>query len=213
MKQYLIWPPVRRYLFSCSLSSQPHVLLCLVLVIVYISRPDKTRRNWVSHLLPDMIDKSLPSVISAKLLFRRAAAPSLPLLLLLIVLLTTGTGLPQPVSSFTAAVYRVSRTYRDQFYSRRNCLRPLRSRFSNPRIKKISDKCNCRKCFIYRKKKSLRIREFSTRKQRWNFCAENLRRNIFGLNSLAILLSGVDRAKGKLGWKLRLAAGWAPRNE
>lgn len=28
---------------------------------------------------------------------------------------------------------------------------------------------------------------------------------IFGLNSLAILLSGVDRAKGKLGWKLRLA--------
>lgn len=30
----------------------------------------------MSHLLPDMIDKSLPSVISAKLLFRRAAAPS-----------------------------------------------------------------------------------------------------------------------------------------
>jgi len=29
---------------------------------------------------------------------------------------------------------------------------------------------------------------------------------IFGLNSLAILLSGVDRVKGKLGWKLRLAA-------
>lgn len=54
-----------------------------------------------------MIDKSLPSVISAKLLFRRAAArahnPLLPLLLLLIVLPTTG--LPQPVSSFTAAVH------------------------------------------------------------------------------------------------------------
>lgn len=42
----------------------------------------------------------------------------LPLLLLLIVLLTTG--LPQPVSSFTA-VYGVSQTYRDQF-SRRNYL-------------------------------------------------------------------------------------------
>lgn len=79
----------------------------------------RAARNWVSHLLPDMIDKSLPSVISAKLLFRRAAAPSLPLLLLLIVLLTTG--LPQPVSSFTAAVYGVSRTHRDKFYPRGNC--------------------------------------------------------------------------------------------
>lgn len=29
---------------------------------------------------------------------------------------------------------------------------------------------------------------------------------ISGLNSLVILPSGVDRAKGKLGWKLRLAA-------
>lgn len=55
----------------------------------------------MSHLLPDMIDKSLPSVISAKLLFRRAAHHTL--LLLLIVLLATG--LPQPVSSFEAAVY------------------------------------------------------------------------------------------------------------
>lgn len=40
----------------------------------------------------------------------------LPLLLLLIVLLTTG--LPQPVSSFTA-VYGVSQTYRDQFSRRK----------------------------------------------------------------------------------------------
>lgn len=86
-------------------------------------QPAQTKRavrNWVSHLLPDMIDKSLPSVISAKLLFRRAAAPS-----------STSTssysssnhraGLPQPVSSFTA-VYGVSQTYRDQFYSQRNYL-------------------------------------------------------------------------------------------
>lgn len=58
----------------------------------------------MSHLLPDMIDKSLPSVISAKLLFRRAAAPSLLLLLLLIVLLTAG--LPQPVSSFHSSCIR-----------------------------------------------------------------------------------------------------------
>jgi len=29
---------------------------------------------------------------------------------------------------------------------------------------------------------------------------------ISGLNLLAILLSGVDRVKGKLGWKLHLAA-------
>lgn len=30
----------------------------------------------------------------------------------------------------------------------------------------------------------------------------------YELNSLAILLSGVDRAKAKLGWKLRLVAGF-----
>lgn len=47
-------------------------------------------------------------------------------------------------------------------------------------------------------------REFSARgngeifTQRINVISE--------LNSLAILLSGVDRAKGKLGWKLHLAA-------
>lgn len=55
---------------------------CSVLVIVY--QAGQTKRaagNWVSHLLPDMIDKSPPSAISAKLLFRRAAArftPPLP---------------------------------------------------------------------------------------------------------------------------------------
>lgn len=90
-------------------------------------------RNWVSHLLPDMIDKSLPSVISAKLLFRRAAArahnPLLPLLLLLVVPPTTG--LPQPVSSFTAAVHFgrgvgcVADTRRDGFYLAK-IVRPLR---------------------------------------------------------------------------------------
>lgn len=52
---------------------------CSVLVIVY--QPGQTKRavgNWVSHLLPDMIDKSPPSAISAKLLFRRAAARFIP---------------------------------------------------------------------------------------------------------------------------------------
>lgn len=94
--------------------------------------------------MPDMIDKSLPSVISAKLLFRRAAAPSLPLLLLLIVLLTTG--LPQPVSSFTAAVYGVSQTYRVKFYSRRNCLTTAESTFAE------KGGCNCENV-SYREKK------------------------------------------------------------
>lgn len=52
---------------------------CSVLVIVY--QAGQTKRaagNWVSHLLPDMIDKSPPSAISAKLLFRRAAARFTP---------------------------------------------------------------------------------------------------------------------------------------
>lgn len=56
-------------LFSCCR------FFCSVLVIVY--QAGQTKRavgNWVSHLLPDMIDKSPPSAISAKLLFRRAAA-------------------------------------------------------------------------------------------------------------------------------------------
>lgn len=106
----------------------------------------------MSHLLPDMIDKSLPSVISAKLLFRRAAAPSLPLLLLLIVLLTTG--LPQPVSSFTAAVYGVSQTYQDKFYSRRNCLTAAESTFAE------KGGCNCENV-LYREKKGVRVFEYN----------------------------------------------------
>lgn len=114
MKQYLTRPPSRRYLSSCSPSSQ-----CRVLRVSRISyrlsagQTKRAARNWVSHLLPDMIDKSLPSVISAKLLFRRAAARArahplfLLLLLLLVVLLTIAP--PQPASSFVAGVHGVSR--------------------------------------------------------------------------------------------------------
>lgn len=157
----------------------------------------------MSHLLPDMIDKSLPSVISAKLLFRRAAAPSLPLLLLLIVLLTTG--LPQPVSSFTAAVYGVSQTYHDKFYSRRNCLTPLRL------LQNKNSQADVIFIMFHIATKDLRVfkfeynmREFSTRGKGKIFVQRIY--VISGLSLLAILLSEVDHAKGKLGWKLRLAA-------
>lgn len=174
MKQYLTWPPARRYLSSCSPSSQPRVLP--VSRISYrLYQPAQTKRagrNWVSHLLPDMIDKSLPSVISAKLLFRRAAAPSLPLLLLLIVLLTTG--LPQPVSSFTAAVYGVSQTHRDKFYPRGNCTTSRCGvRFLSNR--KISGGCNCENVSRREKMVSPHVqnssnnREFSNAKRRWDF--------------------------------------------
>lgn len=81
------------HIMSASTKS-PRNNILLVLVIVYQGiQPDKTwgLGNWVSHLLPDMIDKSPPSVISAKLLFRRAAAhvlhppPLVPFLSLVIL--------------------------------------------------------------------------------------------------------------------------------
>lgn len=108
----------------------------LVLVIVYLAGQTKRAdRNWVSHLLPDMIDKSLPSVISAKLLFRRAAAtrvrrlpsPS-PIsrsfhfsLLLLVVLLTTGLQPATCLSTFHSSWYTTcrSRIHRNQFSPRK----------------------------------------------------------------------------------------------
>lgn len=130
------------------------------------------------------------------------AAPSLPLLLLLIVLLTAG--LPQPVSSFTAAVYGVSQTYHDKFYSRRNCLTPLRSRFL-PNKKSQADVIL--KMFHIAKKKLSACSNSSI--IRVSFKGKIFAQRIYvisGLNLLAILLSEVDRAKGKLGWKLRLAA-------
>lgn len=76
MKQYLTPPPSRCYLSSCSPSScpRPPVLLSRISYRLSAGQTKRGARNWVSHLLPDMIDKSLPSVISAKLLFRRAAA-------------------------------------------------------------------------------------------------------------------------------------------
>ena len=77
------WKRVWRLVEICHITSgstkSPRNNILLVLVIVYQGiQPDKTwgLGNWVSHLLPDMIDKSPPSVISAKLLFRRAAARS-----------------------------------------------------------------------------------------------------------------------------------------
>lgn len=77
------WKRAWRLVEICHITSgrtkSPRNNILLVLVIVYQAiQADKTwgLGNWVSHLLPDMIDKSPPSVISAKLLFRRAVARS-----------------------------------------------------------------------------------------------------------------------------------------
>lgn len=155
----------------------------------------------MSHLLPDMIDKSLPSVISAKLLFRRAAAPS-------------------STSSYSSSNHRSTATC--LFVHR--CIRGVaglpRSIFSKELFNR------CRVVFLPNKKPQadVIVKMFHTAKKKisaclnlriiiWNFLPEAMMKFlcreftvIFGLNSLAILLSGVDRAKGKLGWKLRLAA-------
>lgn len=66
-------PLLSLFLLPVILPSAP-VLLSRISYRLSAGQTKRGARNWVSHLLPDMIDKSLPSVISAKLLFRRAAA-------------------------------------------------------------------------------------------------------------------------------------------
>lgn len=61
-------------LFLLSAILAPRTPVSRISYRLSASQTKRAVRNWVSHLLPDMIDKSLPSVISAKLLFRRAAA-------------------------------------------------------------------------------------------------------------------------------------------
>lgn len=152
--------------------------------------------------MPDMIDKSLPSVISAKLLFRRAAAPS-----------STST------SSYSSSSHRSTATC----LSVHSCIRgvaDLPRSILFPR--KSLDRCEVDFFFFFflpneksqadvtvkmfppARKKGLRVfkfeydnREFSTRGNGEIFAQRIY--VISGLNSLAILPSGVDRAKGKLG--------------
>lgn len=64
-------PPLSLFLLSAIPTSRTPV--SRISYRLSASQTKRAARNWVSHLLPD-IDKSLPSVISAKLLFRRAAA-------------------------------------------------------------------------------------------------------------------------------------------
>lgn len=137
----------------------------------------------------------------------------LPLLLLLIVLLTTG--LPQPVSSFTA-VYGVSQTYRDQF-PRRNYLIAVQSCFlpNNKSQRDIIVK-------IFRKnlrRKDLRVfkfennnREFSTRGN-----DEIFMQRIYGRIRIKFI-SNIAEWSWPSKRKIRMETAprctvWAPRNE
>jgi len=79
---------------------------------------------------------------------------------------------------------------------------------------KISSGCNCENV-SHCEKKSLRIQNSSIiivnflREAKEKFLRGEFY-VISGLNLLAILLSGVDRVKGKLGWKLHLAMRFEP---
>lgn len=117
MKQYLTWPPSRRYLSSCSPPSWPRVLPCLVLVIVY----QPARQNAPSGIGWAICCQTWSIKVCQVLSVLNCYFDGLPhahhtLLLLLIVLLTTG--LPQPASSLEAAVYGVSQEI--NFYFRKN---------------------------------------------------------------------------------------------
>lgn len=153
----------------------------------------------MSHLLPDMIDKSLPSVISAKLLFRRAAAPS-----------STST------SSYSSSSHRSTATC----LSVHSCIRgvaDLPRSILFPR--KLLDRCEVDFFFLPNEKSQadVTVKMFHPARKKDSACSNssmiivNFLRDgngeifaqriyvISGLNSLAILPSGVDRAKGKLG--------------
>lgn len=152
-----------------------------------------------------MIDKSLPSVISAKLLFRRAAAPS-----------STST------SSYSSSNHRrstatclfvhscirgVADLSRSNFILGKNYLIDVKCWFlPNEKISNVATKMFyiCKKQNSACSNSCIIIVNF-LREATVKFFTQRIY-VISELNSLAILLSGVDRAKGILGWELRLAA-------
>jgi hypothetical protein len=156
----------------------------------------RAARNWVSHLLPDMIDKSPPSVISAKLLFRRAAARAHP-----VHTFTSSYSSSNHWSTATCLSVRCSRMrvavaacrekcyflrkLFDQFLLNKNSQRKIITEMFHIANKGISTDSNSR---VINVNFFIRIKD-----KIFAFTV------IFGLNSLAISLSAVHRAKGKLG--------------
>lgn len=149
-----------------------------------------------------MIDKSLPSVISAKLLFRRAAAPS-----------STST------SSYSSSNHRSTATC----LFVHSCIRGVADVPRSILFPEESPDC-CRIDFCRTKKSQADVMRENVSYREWkrlfeyNNCELSTQGNgeifvrriyvIPGLNSLLnhSQYCWVDRAKGKLGWKLRLAA-------